>query len=127
MPYTEEFKENFINEFLDRYQKDQTLSLRQFGIEKLGKVSSFIYLWLPKYDYKGIYKVNKNKGPRKKVASTFTSPVVKISNKEESLKSKVKANITIKIGNDSIDLGNNYTKEDLVLVLSALKEVNNVN
>ena len=84
-------------------------------------------MWLPKYDYKGIYKVNKTKGPLKKVAPTFTSPVVQIINKEESLKAKVKANIVIKIGNASIDMGNNYTKEDLVLVLSALKEVNNVN
>jgi len=66
LAYTEEFKESFIKEFLVRCQKDSTLSLRQFGIEKFGKSTSFIYQWLAKCDRhnkmstKNIKKVQKN-------------------------------------------------------------------
>ena len=78
MAYTEEFKRNFINEFLERYKKDPTLSLRLFGIEKLGKVTSVIYLWLDKYDDNKIYKVNKTKGFSKKTVAIATPSVVKV-------------------------------------------------
>ena len=124
MAYTEEFKENFINEFLDRYQKDPTLSLRQIGIEKFGKVKNNIYLWLSKYDVNKIYKANKNRGHKKNGSVLTNSPIVKISNNKNKGYSNVKANISIKVGNALIEMGSNYSKEDLVLVLSALKEVN---
>ena len=129
MAYTEEFKRNFINEFLERYKKDPTLSLRLFGIEKFGKVTSFIYLWLHKYDDNKIYKVNKTKGTIKKTAIVATPPVVKVINNDDNSKLHLtsKANISIKVGNATIDMGNNYCKEDLILVLSALKEIDYAN
>ncbi|MCK9181057.1 MAG: hypothetical protein M0P15_09475 [Bacteroides sp.] len=128
MAYTEKFKRNFINEFLERYQKDPTLTLRVFGIEKFGKVTSFIYLWLNKYDVNKIYKV-KNRGPRKKAVAVATPPVVKIINNDDSKKISLtsQSKISIKIGNATIDMGNNYSKEDLILILSALKEVSYAN
>ena len=127
MAYTEKFKESFIKEFLVRYQKDSTLSFRQFGIEKFGKFTSFIYPWLAKYDINKIYNAKRVKGRRKKISTIITSPVVKITNNNNQSCFRVKNNISIKIGNASIEMGNNYSKEDLVLVLSALKEINDAN
>lgn len=112
MAYTEEFKESFIKEFLARYQKDPTLSFRQFGIEKFGKFTSFIYPWLTKYDINKIYNARRTKKQRKKI-----SPIVKITNNNNQKCFRAKANISIKIGNASIEMGNNYCKDDLVLVL----------
>jgi len=125
LAYTEEFKERFIKEFLGSYQKDSTLSLRQFGIEKFGKFTSFIYQWLVKYDINKIYNVKRAKG--KKISPIITSPVVKITNNNNQDCFRAKANISIKVGNVLIEMGNNYCKDDLVLVLSALKESSNAN
>jgi len=120
LAYTEEFKESFIKEFLARYQKDPTLSFRQFGIEKFGKFTSFIYQWLTKYYINKIY--NAKRAKRKKI-----SPIVKITNNNNQDCFRAKANISIKAGNALIEMGNNYCKDDLVLVLSALKEASNAN
>jgi hypothetical protein len=125
MPYSPEFKENFINEFLDRYQKDPDLSLRKFGIEKFGKAVSLIYLWLPKYDVNNIYIVNNGTRPIMK-SSVIKPTIVKVTNNDNKLYPTSRANISIKFGDASIDMGSSYSKEDLLLVLSALKEVNNV-
>jgi len=127
LAYTEEFKESFIKEFLVRYQKDSTLSLRQFGIEKFGKFTSFIYQWLTKYDSNKIYNAKRTKGQRKRISPIITSPVVKITNNNNQDCFRAKANISIKAGNALIEMGNNYCKDDLVLVLSALKEASNAN
>jgi len=84
-----------------------------------------IYLWLPKYDVNNIYIVNNGTRPIMK-SSVIKPTIVKVTNNDNKLYPTSRANISIKFGDASIDMGSSYSKEDLLLVLSALKEVNNV-
>lgn len=126
MPFSKEYKKNFIKEFLECYQKDSNLSFRHFGIEKLGRIHSSIYVWLKEFDVNNIY-ASPNPATYHKNPLSFKNEIVKITNHEIIPKVKSQANISIKFNNASIDMGNSYSKEDLMLVLSALKEFNNVN
>ncbi len=59
LQYTNKFKENFIEEFLTRYKNNHGLSFRQYGIKKFGKVISFTYKRLHKYDVNHINDIKK--------------------------------------------------------------------
>lgn len=50
-----------------------------------------------------------------------------INNDDNKLHLPSKTNISIRVGNVTIDMGNNYCKEDLILVFSALKEIGYAN
>jgi hypothetical protein len=126
LSFTTEFKKNFVEEFLECYQKNPKLSFRQFGLEKLGRIHSSIYVWLKDFDVNNIYKAPSPATNHKNPVS-LKNEIVKITNHEIVPMFKKQANISIKVGKTSIDMGKNYSKEDLILVLSALKELSDVN
>jgi len=126
MQYSKEYKEGFIKEFLDCYQKDSDLTIRKFCIEKFGKPVSLPYYWLKECDVNHIYKPFKVRKHHKKVANN-TNQIVKIANYKSEVVSKSQTKISIQFGGASIEMSKDYSKEDLVLVLSALKEVNDAN
>ena len=126
MQYSKEYKNSFIQEFIERYQHDHSLSIRQFGIEKFGKPLCTIYLWLKELDVNHIYKTPKATNYHKKIFNC-SNQIVKISNNEIKPDLKDQANISIKFGEASINMGKKYSKEDLLLVLSTIKELQNAN
>lgn len=122
MPFSKEFKKSFIDEFLECYQKNPNLSFRQYGIDKLGRIHSSIYVWLKEFDVNNIY-TSPNPATYHKSSVSSKNEVIKIIDHEIVPKIKKQAKISIKVGDASIDMGTCYSKEDLVLVLSALKEI----
>ncbi|MCK9191344.1 MAG: hypothetical protein M0P10_07360 [Sphaerochaetaceae bacterium] len=122
MPFSKEFKKSFIEEFLERYQKDQNLSFRKYGMDKLGRIHSSIYVWLKEFDVNNIC-TSPNPATYHKSSVSSKNEIIKITDQGIVTKPKSQAKISIKVGDASIDMGTCYSKEDLVLVLSALKEV----
>ena len=114
--YSNQEKKLIVQEFLEKYEKNPSLSANKFNTEKFGSPQSTFFKWLKLYDTNNIYKFRNSHDRRKKKqkVSTFVS-INKTSVSLEQL-------VTINTDSMKISIPVNCSKNEFVKIISAIKE-----
>jgi len=115
--YSNQEKQLIVQEFLEKYKRDSSLSANKFNTEKFGSPQSSFFKWLKLYDTKHIYKPKNKHDRRRKIKNVSTFVAI------SKTPAMIEESVTVSTASIKISIPTNCSKNEFKNILAAIKEI----